>query len=162
MRGRHTASEIRSAAHSGAGHSGPMNERGLDRDGAIAREGALDRVPAAFVPVVEAARARITERFGRTHLDLQPALHDEPTEADRADAKAIEAVLDRALPQMVQTSQNDCPVTAPQSCWRERQTVTSPACFHAGAAMQPKPPRTPIAGRSVVSSAVASSAQDSP
>ncbi|MEU1124596.1 nucleotidyltransferase [Streptomyces sp. NPDC005899] len=71
-----------------------MDKRGLDRDGAIAREGALDRVPAAFVPVVDAARAHIT------HLDLQLALHDEPTEADRADAEAIETVLDRTLPQI--------------------------------------------------------------
>jgi predicted nucleotidyltransferase len=84
-----------------------MNERGLDCDGTVAREGALDRVPAAFVPVVDAARACITEAFGRTRLhsaylygsiprgtatpgvsdlDLQLALHDEPTEADRADA----------------------------------------------------------------------------
>ncbi|MFG3116606.1 nucleotidyltransferase [Streptomyces sp. NPDC048197] len=98
-----------------------MNERGLDRDGTIAREGALERVPAAFVPVVDAARARIGETFGSTRLhsaylygsiprgtaipgvsdlDLQLALHDEPTEADRADANAIEAVLDRAFPQI--------------------------------------------------------------
>ncbi|MEU9497831.1 nucleotidyltransferase domain-containing protein [Streptomyces sp. NPDC048196] len=98
-----------------------MNERGLDRDGTIAREGALERVPAVFVPVVDAARARISETFGSTRLhsvylygsiprgtatpgvsdlDLQLALHDEPTEADRADAKAIEAVLDRAFPQI--------------------------------------------------------------
>ena len=42
-----------------------MNERGLNDDGTIAREGALDRVPAAFVPVVAAARARITGRSAR-------------------------------------------------------------------------------------------------
>jgi uncharacterized protein len=85
------------------------------------REGALDRVPAAFVPVVDAARALITETFGRTRLHsaylygsiprgtatpgvsdlgLRLALHDEPTEADRADARAIEAVLDRVFPQV--------------------------------------------------------------
>ncbi|WP_055489764.1 nucleotidyltransferase domain-containing protein [Streptomyces sp. TP-A0356] len=98
-----------------------MNGRGLDRDGTIAREGALERVPAAFVPVVDAARAHIAETFGsaRLHsaylygsiprgtatpgvsdLDLQLALHEEPTEADRADAKAIEAGLDHAFPQI--------------------------------------------------------------
>ncbi|MFG2140887.1 nucleotidyltransferase [Streptomyces sp. NPDC048650] len=98
-----------------------MNGRGLDRDGTIAREGALDRVPAAFVPVVDAARAHIAETFdgtrlhsaylygsiprgtatpGVSDLDLQLALHDEPTEADRADARAIEATLDRAYPQI--------------------------------------------------------------
>ncbi len=81
-----------------------MDERGLDRDGAIAREGARDRVPAAFVPVVDAARAHITETIGSTRLhsaylygsiprgtatpgvsdlDLQLALHDEPIGAPR-------------------------------------------------------------------------------
>lgn len=98
-----------------------MNERGLDRDGTIAREGAPDRVPAAFAPVVAAARAHLTAAFSRTRLhsaylygsiprgtaapgvsdlDLQLALNEEPTEADRADAKAIEAALDRAFPQI--------------------------------------------------------------
>ncbi|MFJ4689128.1 nucleotidyltransferase [Streptomyces sp. NPDC088789] len=98
-----------------------MNERGLDSDGTIAREGALDRVSAPFVPVVDAARACITEAFDRkrlhsaylygsiprgtatpgvSDLDLQLALHDKPTETDRADAEAIEAALDRAFPQI--------------------------------------------------------------
>ncbi|WP_406733566.1 nucleotidyltransferase [Streptomyces sp. NBC_01794] len=98
-----------------------MNGRGLDRDGTIAREGALDRVPAPFIPVVGAARAHIAESFGsaRLHsaylygsiprgtatpgvsdLDLQLALHDEPTETDRSDAKAIEATLHHAFPQI--------------------------------------------------------------
>lgn len=98
-----------------------MTERGLASDGTIAREGALDRVPAAFAPVVEAARTRLAESFGagRLHsaylygsvprgtatpgvsdLDLQLALHDEPTEADRADARAVEALLDGAFRQI--------------------------------------------------------------
>ncbi|WP_020666079.1 hypothetical protein [Amycolatopsis nigrescens] len=98
-----------------------MSGRGLDHDGAIAREGALDRVPAAFGAVVDAARARIAQTFGgaRLHsaylygsiprgtavpgtsdLDLLLALHDEPTDADRADADLIEAALDRAFPQI--------------------------------------------------------------
>ncbi|MGW3949542.1 nucleotidyltransferase domain-containing protein [Streptomyces sp. NPDC004752] len=98
-----------------------MNERGLDGDGTIAREGALDRVPPLFGPVVDAARSHIAETFesprlhsaylygsiprgtatpGVSDLDLQLALHDEPTEADRADAKAIEAALDQAFPQI--------------------------------------------------------------
>ncbi|WP_189958195.1 nucleotidyltransferase domain-containing protein [Streptomyces alanosinicus] len=98
-----------------------MNERGLDQDGTIAREGALDRVPAAFIPVVDAARARIAETFGGTRLhsaylygsiprgtatpgvsdlDLQLALHDEPTETDRADSKTIETTLDRTFAQI--------------------------------------------------------------
>ncbi|MFF0066549.1 nucleotidyltransferase [Streptomyces sp. NPDC005279] len=98
-----------------------MSERGLDHDGTIAREGALDRVPAAFTPVVDAARTHITETFdsvrlhsayiygsiprgtatpGVSDLDLQLALHEEPTEADHADAKAIEAALDRVFPQI--------------------------------------------------------------
>ncbi|MCG3041741.1 nucleotidyltransferase domain-containing protein [Streptomyces fenghuangensis] len=98
-----------------------MNGRGLDRDGTITREGALDRVPAAFVPVVDAARAHITRTFGGTRLhsaylygsvprgtatpgvsdlDVQLALHDEPTGADRADADAIEAAVDHEFPQI--------------------------------------------------------------
>lgn len=98
-----------------------MNDRGLEQDGTIAREGALDRVPEAFAPVVDAARARIAGAFGTTRLhsaylygsiprgtavpgvsdlDLLLALHDEPTEADRADAKRIEVSLDRSFPQV--------------------------------------------------------------
>ncbi|MGW1495760.1 nucleotidyltransferase [Streptomyces sp. NPDC002402] len=98
-----------------------MNERGLNGDGTIAREGALDRVQPEFAPVVEAARTRIAETFGseRLHsaylygsiargtatagvsdLDLQLALHDEPTAADRADASAIEATLDHTFIQI--------------------------------------------------------------
>ncbi|MCX4679302.1 nucleotidyltransferase [Streptomyces sp. NBC_01433] len=98
-----------------------MSERGLDRDGTIAREGTLGRVPAAFVPAVEAARIHIAETFdnarlhsaciygsiprgtatpGVSDLDLQLALHHEPSDADRADATAIEAALDRVLPQI--------------------------------------------------------------
>jgi hypothetical protein len=45
-----------------------VTERGLDEDGTILREGALDRVPAAFVPVVDAARAHITAAFGGPRL----------------------------------------------------------------------------------------------
>ena len=98
-----------------------MGGRGLADDGTIAREGALDRVPTAFVPVVEAARTRIAGTFGdgRLHsaylygsvprgtatpgvsdLDVQLALHDEPTAADRADADAVAAGLDRAFAQV--------------------------------------------------------------
>jgi len=98
-----------------------LNERGLNDDGTIAREGALDRVPAAFVPVVDAARARITATFGgpRLHsaylygsiprgtavpgvsdLDLLILFRDEPAAADRAAARAAEAALDDAFPQI--------------------------------------------------------------
>ncbi|MFJ7997896.1 nucleotidyltransferase [Streptomyces sp. NPDC096310] len=96
------------------------DERGLRHDGTIAREGALDRVTAAFTPVVGAARARIAATFGsRLHsaylygsiprgtavpgssdLDLQLALHQEPTESDRADAAAAGAALDHDFPQI--------------------------------------------------------------
>ncbi|MEV6248981.1 nucleotidyltransferase [Streptomyces sp. NPDC051742] len=93
--------------------------RGLAPDGTILREGALERVPPAFAPVVEAARAGISGTFGpdRLHsaylygslprgtaipgvsdLDLELALHDEPTAADQADAHALEAALDRDFP----------------------------------------------------------------
>ena len=94
--------------------------RGLDCDGMIAREGALDKVPAAFVPVVDAARARIAETFGeRLHsaylygsiprgtampgvsdLDLLVVLHGEATDAEQAAARAFEAALDSSFPQI--------------------------------------------------------------
>jgi uncharacterized protein len=98
-----------------------MRGRGLDRDGTIAREGALSRVTDTFTPVVDAARSQITERFNGTRLhsaylygsvprgtavsgvsdlDLMLALHDEPTEADRADAKRIEATVDNSFDQI--------------------------------------------------------------
>jgi predicted nucleotidyltransferase len=98
-----------------------VTERGLDEDGTIVREGALDRVSAAFVPVVDAARARITATFGgpRLHsaylygsiprgtavpgvsdLDLLIVFRDEPADADRAAANALEAALDDAYPQI--------------------------------------------------------------
>jgi predicted nucleotidyltransferase len=98
-----------------------VTERGLDEDGTIVREGALDRVSAAFVPVVDAARARVTATFGgpRLHsaylygsiprgtavpgvsdLDLLIVFRDEPADADRAAANALEAALDDAYPQI--------------------------------------------------------------
>lgn len=94
---------------------------GLAPDGTIAREGSLDRVPSAFLPVVEAARALITGAFGpdRLHsaylygslprgtavagvsdLDLLLALRHEPGEADRDAARRIEAELDARFPQV--------------------------------------------------------------
>ncbi|MEU9090769.1 nucleotidyltransferase domain-containing protein [Streptomyces sp. NPDC048428] len=97
------------------------DDRGLNRDGTIAREGSLSRVQEGFAPVVAAARSRITEVFGPARLDsaylygsvprgtatpgvsdldLQLALHDEPTDADRADSNTIETALDRAFPQI--------------------------------------------------------------
>lgn len=98
-----------------------MSDKGLNPDGTIAREGALDRVPEPFAPVVAAAREQITETFasGRLHsayiygsiprgtsvasvsdLDLLLALRNEPTEADRADARTVEAALDHRFPQV--------------------------------------------------------------
>ncbi|MFF7988921.1 nucleotidyltransferase [Kitasatospora xanthocidica] len=95
--------------------------QGLDADGYIAREGSPALVPAAFAPVVDAARARIAAAFGpdRLHsaylygsiprgtavpgvsdLDLLLALHREPTAADRADADAVEATLDGEFAQV--------------------------------------------------------------
>lgn len=93
-----------------------MDERGLDKDGYIAREGSLDRVQAAFRPVTASAVGLITATFSPTRLhsayvygsiprgtatpevsdlDLLLVLHDEPTEADRVRAKEMEATLDR-------------------------------------------------------------------
>ncbi|MGW5446813.1 nucleotidyltransferase [Streptomyces asiaticus] len=98
-----------------------MSGRGLEKDGTIAREGALSRVPKVFAPVIDAARAQITEMFdsarlhsaylygniprgaaipGVSDLDLLLALRHEPTEADRVDAKTIEATLDRFFTQI--------------------------------------------------------------
>jgi predicted nucleotidyltransferase len=98
-----------------------MTARGLDPDGTIAREGALSLVQESFTPVVDAARIRITDAFdssrlhsaylygsiprgtatpGVSDLDLMLALHHEPTDADHADAKAIEALLDSSFPQI--------------------------------------------------------------
>lgn len=100
-----------------------MNEdrglnRGLNRDGTIAREGSLGRVRPTFAPVVAAARTRITEVFGPARLDsayvygsiprgtatpgvsdldLLLALRTEPAGPDRADADAVEAALDAAF-----------------------------------------------------------------
>ncbi|WP_354641260.1 nucleotidyltransferase domain-containing protein [Kitasatospora camelliae] len=92
-----------------------MSAPGLNQDGTIAREGALDRVPPAFAAVVAAARARIsatygedrlhsaylygsiprgTARPGSSDLDLLLALHRDPTDADRADARRLEVALD--------------------------------------------------------------------
>lgn len=93
-------------------------DRGLDADGMIRREGALDRVTAEFAPVVAAAREAIAAAFGPSRLDsayvygsiprgtavpgvsdldLQIALRSAPTEADRHAADALEAELDAAF-----------------------------------------------------------------
>ncbi len=94
--------------------------RGLGADGTIMREGALERVQPAFVPVVSAARAHISGRFGgRLHgaylygriprgtavagvsdLDLLVVVRDDPAAADRAAARSIEEALDHGFPQI--------------------------------------------------------------
>ncbi|MGP8300158.1 nucleotidyltransferase [Streptomyces inhibens] len=97
------------------------NGTGLDQDGYFVREGSLDRVSARFAPVVAELRARLTDHFGpdRLHsgylygslprgtavpgvsdLDALLALREEPTDADRAAAHAIEDALDAAFPQI--------------------------------------------------------------
>jgi len=95
-----------------------MRRPGLDEDGFIAREGDLARVPAAFAPVVAAARDGIRDAFGpRLHsaylygsvprgtavpgvsdLDVLLALRGEPGDADRAAARRLEESLDAAFP----------------------------------------------------------------
>ncbi|MFJ8815828.1 nucleotidyltransferase domain-containing protein [Amycolatopsis thermoflava] len=96
-----------------------MDDRGLAPDGTIAREGSLERISAEFAPVVEALRAHVAGTFARLHsaylygsiprgtavpgvsdLDVLLVLRDEPSDADRADARRIEAALDRAFPQI--------------------------------------------------------------
>lgn len=94
---------------------------GMDEDGCFLREGSLDRVPARFAPVVAGLGDRLEAHFGpeRLHssylygsvprgtavpgvsdLDALLALRSEPTEADRAAARAVEESLDTAFPQI--------------------------------------------------------------
>ncbi|MFI6034289.1 nucleotidyltransferase domain-containing protein [Streptomyces sp. NPDC051315] len=100
--------------------SDTVRQRGLDSQGFIVREGSLARVPPVFRPVVAAARDRLPEvfgarlhsaylygsvprgtaRVGRSDLDLLVALREEPTEADRADARALGVALDGEFPQI--------------------------------------------------------------
>ncbi|WP_189826998.1 MULTISPECIES: nucleotidyltransferase domain-containing protein [Streptomyces] len=100
-----------------------MGEFGGPRPGHpyIEREGSLDRVQEEFRPVVAALRARVATEFGpdrlhsaylygsvprgtarpgRSDLDVLLALHAEPTEADRADARRIGEALDARFPQI--------------------------------------------------------------
>ncbi|MFD7539107.1 nucleotidyltransferase [Streptomyces sp. NPDC059819] len=82
--------------------------------GYIEREGSLTLVQPEFQPLVAALRDRVADRFdgrlhsaylygsvprgtaqvGRSDLDVLLALHTEPTAADRAEARAVEAELD--------------------------------------------------------------------
>ncbi|MEV0239525.1 nucleotidyltransferase domain-containing protein [Streptomyces sp. NPDC050674] len=93
---------------------------GLDARGFLTREGCLARVPHAFRPVVAATRDRLagvfgrrlhsaylygsiprgTARVGRSDLDLLLALREEPTEADRDDARALGTALDAEFEQI--------------------------------------------------------------
>jgi hypothetical protein len=93
---------------------------GLDAQGFIVREGSLGRIPHAFRPVVATARDRLLDvfgarlhsaylygsiprgsaRVGRSDLDLLVALHEEPTDTDREDARALDAALDKEFPQI--------------------------------------------------------------
>ncbi len=101
-------------------HGGPVNGRGLDDRGRIAREGSLGLVQEAFRPVVATVRGRLpdvfgarmtsaylygsiprgTARVGRSDLDLFLVLCEEPTEADRTDAGALREALDKEFPQI--------------------------------------------------------------
>ncbi|MBO1333768.1 nucleotidyltransferase domain-containing protein [Streptomyces sp. VRA16 Mangrove soil] len=94
--------------------------RGLDPQGYIAREGSLGRIEEPFRPVVAAARDRLldvfgarlsgaylygsvprgTARPGRSDLDLLLVLRAAPTEADRADARMLDAALDKEFAQV--------------------------------------------------------------
>jgi uncharacterized protein len=94
--------------------------KGLDPQGFIEREGSLGRIPRAFRPVVASARDRLlsvfgarlhsaylygsiprgTARVGRSDLDLLVALHEEPTDADRAAVRALGETVDKEFPQI--------------------------------------------------------------
>ncbi|MGV9563208.1 nucleotidyltransferase domain-containing protein [Streptomyces sp. NPDC003480] len=94
--------------------------KGLDAQGYFRREGSLGLIPDAFRPAVAAARQwlpvvfgarmtgaylygsipRGTARVGRSDLDLLVALDEEPTEADREDARGLGERLDREFPQI--------------------------------------------------------------
>jgi hypothetical protein len=94
--------------------------KGLDVQGYLEREGSLARVPHAFRPVVAVARDRLlglfgprlhsaylygsvprgTARVGRSDLDLLVALHEEPTDADRETARALDTALDQEFPEI--------------------------------------------------------------
>lgn len=98
-----------------------MRRPGLDLDGFIEREGALERVPRTFQPVVDAARPAIASAFGpeRLHsgylygsvprgtavpgvsdLDVFLVLHNAPTAADRAAVDRAEDALNTRFPQV--------------------------------------------------------------
>ena len=98
-----------------------MRGNGLDVDGFIKREGSLSKVADVFAPVVRAARAQISEAFGRARLhsaylygsiprgtaipgrsdlDLLLALRHAPRPADRAAADAIEGTLGDSFEQI--------------------------------------------------------------
>ncbi|TQE17051.1 nucleotidyltransferase domain-containing protein [Streptomyces ipomoeae] len=99
---------------------GTGSRRGLDSRGFIEREGSPGRVPAAFRAVVAAARDQVlhlfgarlhsaylygsiprgTARPGRSDLDLLVVLREEPTEADRAEVRALDEALDKEFPQI--------------------------------------------------------------
>ncbi|MFF6786894.1 nucleotidyltransferase domain-containing protein [Streptomyces sp. NPDC012510] len=94
--------------------------RGLDSRGYIEREGALGQVSDVFRPVVAVARDRVLEVFGaglhsaylygsiprgtarpgRSDFDLLLVLRAEPTETDRAEARALDEALDKEFPQI--------------------------------------------------------------
>ncbi|GAA2388499.1 nucleotidyltransferase domain-containing protein [Streptomyces coeruleofuscus] len=100
--------------------AGTVRRPGLDAQGFIAREGSLARVPDAFRPVVAATGERLTDvfgarlhsaylygsiprgtaRVGRSDLDLLLALREEPTDTDRAEARALGAALNREFGQL--------------------------------------------------------------
>jgi uncharacterized protein len=97
------------------------SSRGLRADGTIAREGQLSRVQAPFAGLVDEARTRIAAVFpevllhsaylygsiprgtaivGSSDLDLQLALHREPTAEDTAQARELEQGLDADFDQI--------------------------------------------------------------
>lgn len=92
--------------------------RGLDAEGYIRREGSISRIAPAFADLVAEARDQLSATYGermhsaylygsiprgtategRSDLDLTVLLHEQPTPADDAAARHIEAAIDATYP----------------------------------------------------------------
>jgi uncharacterized protein len=99
-----------------------MTSKGLDAEGFIAREGSLDRVPPAFIPVVGAARTAITAAFGtgRPGTDLPSAgrLHSAYLYGSIPRGTAVPGVCDADLAIVLRDEPTDAGRRAAADCER--------------------------------------------